>query len=175
MEEWRDIPGYDGYQASSLGRVKSIDRTLNITMRGKNTVRRHRGRVLSPGRHSEAHPYQYYQLGRGVSVGGHILVALAFLGERPVGYVVAHIDGNPENNKPDNLYNATKKENQADRLKHGTTTSGEDHPSAKLTENDVANIRQMLKHGVLQKDIARKYGISQPSVSNIARETRWRK
>lgn len=29
MENWKDVPGYPGYQVSDLGRVRSLDRIID--------------------------------------------------------------------------------------------------------------------------------------------------
>ena len=106
MEEWRDIPGWEGlYQASSEGQIRSLPR---LTNRGRTI----RGRVLSPGRGKGL----YYNValcrdGKPRSFKLHILVALAFHGERPGGMDVMHLDNNPENNAADNLRYGTKSEN----------------------------------------------------------------
>jgi len=42
----------------------------------------------------------------------HHLVANAFMGERPEGLVIDHIDRNPKNNRISNLRYVTHKENQ---------------------------------------------------------------
>ena len=41
-EEWREIPGYEGYEASSLGRIRSLDRYLEFVGRWGLCVRFHR-------------------------------------------------------------------------------------------------------------------------------------
>jgi hypothetical protein len=41
----------------------------------------------------------------------HCLVAYAFLGERPTGYVIDHIDRNPQNNKLQNLRYCSNRDN----------------------------------------------------------------
>ncbi|WP_180768758.1 HNH endonuclease signature motif containing protein, partial [Vibrio parahaemolyticus] len=51
----------------------------------------------------------------------HELVALTFIGERPKGQVTRHLDGDKLNNRPGNLMYGTEKENQSDRLMHGTS------------------------------------------------------
>jgi group I intron endonuclease len=50
---------------------------------------------------------------------------------------------------------------------------GENNPRAKLTEDDVREIRQMLAHGMSQAEIARKYGVGSYVVSRIKTGQRW--
>ena len=51
---------------------------------------------------------------------------------------------------------------------------GSARPAAKLTEQDVQQIRQDAAGGMKQRDIADAYGISQGLVSGIVNGTRWR-
>lgn len=172
MEDWRQIPGRPNYEASSLGRIRSVDR--HVTTRS-GAKRFFRGRVLRPAVHSAAHPYPYVNVdGKGTSnVGVHTLVALAFIGPRPEGQYVCHKNGDPTDCRAENLYYGTPKENQADRLLHGTDTVGEKHPAAKLTQWQVGLIRLMRFAGKRQSDIARRFGITQPQVSHIENRKRW--
>lgn len=48
------------------------------------------------------------------------LVAEAFIGPRPDGSVLRHLDGNPANNTPANLRYGSQSENQYDAVGHGT-------------------------------------------------------
>lgn len=67
---------------------------------------------------------------------------------------------------------ATPTENQADKLKHGTMTRGEKHGNAKLTEEDVHEIRAM-KGKLYQREIAEIYGVSPHLIGLIHRGERW--
>lgn len=59
----------------------------------------------------------------------HSLVALRFLGPRPAGMQVRHLDGNKTNNHKSNLAYGTAKENARDREMHGRTSRGMKHSS----------------------------------------------
>lgn len=174
MEEWRDIKGYEGYQASSYGNVRSKDRVVTVNRCGKKIERVLKGRILKPAKHSESHPYPYFQAGLGKTLGVHVAVAIAFHGERPLGMYACHKDGNPENCTSDNVYWGTPKQNQFDRVNHGRSTVRENHPMSKLTEEDVSKIRDRLKNGELQREIAMDYGVTQSSISLIKTNTHWR-
>jgi hypothetical protein len=122
VEEWRPIPGYAGYEVSSLGRVLSHQK-----WRGTEGPR-----LLAP---QVGHfGYPYVQL-CGVSGAPrnrrmrsvHTLVALAFLGPRPAGQEVRHLDGDPANCGVSNLAYGTKRENEADKRRHGTDPSSRTH------------------------------------------------
>lgn len=56
----------------------------------------------------------------------HVLVAMAFLGVRPAGHDVRHLDGDRTNPKLGNLAYGTRSENNLDKLAHGT-----DHNASK--------------------------------------------
>lgn len=119
-ETWKPIPGYPGYEASDLGSIRSVDRSVV----NKNGVAKAlRGRVLAQTVGDKS-----YRL---VSIGGHTrrvhrLVLMAHVGVEP-DLQVRHLDGNPANNKLENLRYGTGVENSQDCLNHGT------HPQASKT------------------------------------------
>lgn len=117
-EEWRPIPGWEGlYEVSNLGRVKSCPREVQGRP-GRKPYKRP-GQLRKPSVNSTG------RLQVGLSAPGrkwfnmkvHRAVALAFLGPAPEGCEVCHNDGNPMNNRLDNLRWGTKKENSADAVR----------------------------------------------------------
>lgn len=112
MEQWKDIPGYEGrYQVSDHGNVRSLPHRVRLVAHGKETTRLSPGRPLRPGRRPSGHTT--VSLGRGKSVGVHQLVMLAFVGPCPDGCEVLHLDHNPANNGAANLRYGTRSENLA--------------------------------------------------------------
>lgn len=67
---------------------------------------------------------------------------------------------------------ATRTENMADTLIHGTRPLGERHGCAKITEEIVRKIRG-LQGTMPQRDIGRLFGISQAMVGQIHRRRNW--
>jgi len=181
MEFWRDIPGYAGYyQASSLGRVKSLDR---VTTSKKGTTRTFKGQFLKPVSTESSHGYLIVNLWRdGVKVTRtiHSLIAETFIGPRPEGMEVLHGDGKKKNNKLYNLRYGTSSENKEDSVKHGTcniasqTGPGERNPNSKLKEADVLDIRKRHADGEATKDIRASYPIVSGSlIKRIIRGELW--
>jgi hypothetical protein len=126
-EEWRPVAGHAGYEVSNLGRVRSVDRVVEQPSRwGSPVQRRLKGRLIAlrPDRKG----YLYVWLGKGRGQAVHRLVLLAFVGPCSDRCEGAHGDGNPANNALANLAWKTRKENHADKRRHGTQTSGERHP-----------------------------------------------
>lgn len=115
QETWRAIVGYENrYEVSSFGQVKSLS-----IMGGR--------KMLKAPPDAKGYP----QVGL-YGPGGkrdrkicrvHSLVAEAFLGPRPVGDQVRHLDGDPGKPWVFNLAYGTPRENMNDMLRHGT------HPS----------------------------------------------
>jgi hypothetical protein len=154
-EIWKDIPGYEGaYQVSSLGRVRSLDRQV-VTKTG--VVRNIHGKVLSPGRYDG---HTAVVLGRKRFHPVHHLVALAFFGPRPSGMQICHANGNPEDNRVENLRYDTPHENSVDVYRIG----GAIH---KLTIADALDIRKRLAAGETGASLAREFGVSESAISRV--------
>lgn len=113
-EEWLPVVGYEGlYEVSNRGRVRSLDRFI--------------GRRFWPGKQLSLalHTFGYPMVGlsrqcdkRVVCV--HVLVLQAFVGPRPPGAEACHRNGNPSDNRPENLYWGTHADNMRDMTAHGT-------------------------------------------------------
>lgn len=102
----------------------------------------------------------------------HVLVAQAFLGEKPRGYVIRHLDSNPGNNPASNLSYGTYTENENDKIQNGTwnTRNG----GAKLTTSQVLEIRDKVITGISRKQLAVEYGVSRPTITRIANNKIWK-
>lgn len=109
-EIWRPIPGHKGYEASSHGRIRSVDRLVT----SYTPPRRLKGKVLK--QFILWNGYKTTHLGKAhANKYVHRLVALAFFGPPPQGMEVCHGDDNKQNPRLDNLRYDTRKGNMADR------------------------------------------------------------
>lgn len=98
----------------------------------------------------------------------HAIVSEAYLGPRPPGYHIAHLDGNRQNPHLDNLKYTTPEENEAHKLIHGTLPVGTDHHASKLSYDQVQEIRSCCipknrKCGMMH--FAEKFGVDRHTVA----------
>ncbi len=117
-ERWLPIPGYEGYyEASSLGRIRSLDREITCK---NGVVKRRRGVILRPGRSDRRLT---------VNLSGpdtdlrswkvHQLVLMAFVGPKPPGAMGCHWDDDYTNNRIENLRWGSNTDNMQDSLRNG--------------------------------------------------------
>ena len=166
QEEWRDAPGHAGfYQVSNWGRVKSLGR---VTCHGH----RLRERLLKLANDGNGYPLVVFYKNRDSTQRRvHQLVLEAFVGHSPDGAVCRHLNGNPADNRVENLRWGTRKENAQDSLAHGAHVCGERHKHSKLTESDIGEI--LVAFGTCE-DVGKMYGVSRSAVSLIRRNERWK-
>jgi hypothetical protein len=164
-ETWRPVIGYEGlYEVSDHGRVRRV--AIGKGSRPGKIL--HYG--MSKGYRSVA---LYRERQRRFYV--HRLVAEAFIGSRPAGYECNHKNGDKLDNRPANLEWLTQAENLQHAIRNGLVARkyfGEEHPQAKITAADAAEIRRL--RGVLsQKVIAARFGITDSRVGQIQRGQGW--
>jgi hypothetical protein len=168
-EVWKAIPDYLGYEVSDHGRVRSYWNPgpgQNI----RNLPQKILKSKLTKGGYPEVGLCK--NLGRS-SMLVHRLVLLAFVGPCPKGTEACHNDGNKTNNFLINLRWDTKSANGLESYKHGTShTRGEGHPSAKLTEGKVMEIRQR-KHGSLSQ-MDTYYSVGRNTIKRVLNRTTWK-
>lgn len=163
--EWRDIPGFSRYLAGSNGLI-----VRKVAMGG--------ARAGVAKMRLDHNAYFRVEMtddsGRSKARFVHRMILLAFVGSCPAGKEGCHNDGNPLNNAASNLRYGTKKENGEDRVRHGRTVRGSRHWKSRLSEDDIEKIQAMLKSKrLVQKDIAKQFGVSQSIIGNIATGKAW--
>lgn len=108
----------------------------------------------------------------GKNEGAHRIAWIIKNGSIPRGLHVLHRCDNRACVNPAHLFLGTNTDNMKDRNEKGRTTHGEDHHSAKLTEEDVRQIRghSFLSHKVL----AARFGVSRRAIHYIINNKTWR-
>lgn len=98
-EIWRNIPGFERYEASDLGRIRSAQS----------------GQVLKP--HYFKGKYASYNLydsnKKAHCIRGYRAVYTAFIGPVPDGCELDHIDNNTKNDRLDNIQPLSRQANMA--------------------------------------------------------------
>lgn len=110
----------------------------------------------------------------------HHLVLETFIGPRPNGMECRHLDGNPTNNRLDNLKWGTHSENELDKIKHGTHFSylkgrcGELATGSKLSNWDRCVILfDYLTEEFSQATLGRRYGLTDVAINHLVHGRTW--
>jgi len=173
-EEWRAVVGYEGlYEVSSQGSVRSLDRTV-LYPNGK-TSRKFKGKLLKQCLNVKQRYYgvRLSKQGKTKLWLVHQLVASAFLGTRPEGWVVCHGPKGRLCNELDNLSYGTVGKNSADQWRDGTKKYGEKCSWSKLTTSEVLMIKELYEKGTKGKALAIMFEISHSRICDIVKGRGW--
>jgi hypothetical protein len=158
---WVPLPGYTGiYEINLQGQVKRIKAVAGTSA----------GRILKDW---DARGYRGVWLcdgGQKKFCMVHRLLMEAFIGPCPPGYQVNHKNGVKDDNRLENLEYVTPSQN----IQHSYDVMGRDKPmgethhNAKLTDNQVNQIRQLLMEGqLLHREIAAQFTVSRSLIGGI--------
>lgn len=164
-ERWLPVPGYElSHAVSDLGRIQ---RTCPAPHAYKA------GHILRPSTSSGYVTYTLSHAGHRRTLKGHSLVALAFLGPRPPGAFVHHIDGDRLNNRLANLMYASPSENTRFAYAAGRLGRGSRHPRARLTPEAVLDIRSN-PDALSIKQLAVRHGVGSSAVTAARYGRTWK-
>lgn len=123
----------------------------------------------------DAEGYDTYQLWNGRYRHFRVsrLVLETFVGPPPDGHNAAHNNGNPRDNRLENLRWDTQKGNIADKKRHGTHQIGERHGCHILKEPQVREIRRLRERGMIYREIAPMFGVSLPTIQAVCARRLW--
>lgn len=172
MELWLSIPGFNGYEVSSIGNVKSSDK--NCILKGGKFVRK--GKILKSSNNGGYRQVVLYANNiTPVTIKVHRLVALAFIPNPENKETVNHKNGIKNDNRVENLEWATRSENTKHKYIIGIDSNkGTRHPNSKLTEKDVLKIRTFTTDIKTRISLSIRYGVSTSHIFSIQTRKSWK-
>lgn len=166
-EVWKDVPDYEGYyQASTLGRIKSLTRIENGRS-GSKKVRR--GRILKLTLNRDG--YLLVDL-RDRTFSVHKIILTTFDSPKPNGYCCLHINNIKHDNRTVNLKWGTYSENGQSAIADGLYTHGRSGKHGKENPQSKAVIQTDLAGNLVsefesQVEAAKQTGFQQTSISQV--------
>lgn len=163
--QWRPAPGFPDYEVTANGQVRRSPNSW-----GRSAGRTRKLQTLKDGR-IDIHlrrdgQYVHARVSR--------LVCEVWNGPPPPGAFCCHCDGDPTNNHWSNLRWDTHASNMADKIVHGTNSAGQKNHQAKLTTEQVAEIRRRYSVGdVLMRELGEEFGVGRQAIGKIVRGVRW--
>jgi hypothetical protein len=158
--EWRPVSNFENYEVSNTGQIRNT----------------HTGFILKP--YLKPTGYRYVlvrrggRLGRNAKIMIHRAVLTAFLRAPNPKEETRHLNGNPADNRIENLSWGTHLENVSDTRRHGHLPIGERSGSAKLTEADVRDIRRL--YGTISiRKLGNRFGVSHTVIRRAALGINW--
>jgi len=170
IEIWKDIPGYEGlYQVSDMGRVKAMRRQIIHSNGNTHTYQERILRTLLD--RSGYHAVILCNTGDRKRILVHRLVAESFKDKKVNQDFVNHIDCIKSNNYASNLEWVSHAEN----VRHAFANNrydrkGSKHPSAKINESIVKQIRESKARTV---DLASQLGLTEAHVYSVRSFKSW--
>jgi hypothetical protein len=157
--DWKQHPIYKDYYFSRFGIVASMKKGRFLVLKG--TVCGQLG-------------YQAICVYGKKKIYVHRAVCELFNGPPLPGQQCRHLDGNRKNNDAQNLMWGTASENNQDKIAHGTNGEGEKNPMAKLTKEDVQEIRTRVANGESQISMCNIFNVSPMTISRAVRKVNWK-
>ena len=112
----------------------------------------------------------------------HRITYKHFKGDIPLGLFVCHTCDVPSCCNPDHLFLGTNKDNVNDMRRKGRGSTpprnphvvGSVHPGAKLSEDQVSEVRSLYSKGYTQQSLAEMYGVARQTISKYINYKRYK-
>lgn len=183
--EWKSLEMFPNYQFSDTGHVKKFGKPARVHLNGGYPTI-----ILSNG-----------LIKKRIKV--HHVIAELFIGPRPEGLLVRHLDDDRENNCVSNLAYGTYKDNSQDAIRNGKVPIGNDHWSrinpekvpkgqnhysitnpeklsrreshwkSKLTEKEIYEIKNTQDYYGCVSRLAEKFGVNRATISRVRNGKTW--
>lgn len=171
MEIWKKILGYENYEVSNFGRIKSLEKI--DFMHRNNSYRTRKEKIMRNGISNGYKSVSLYKNKKPKTFTIHRLVLSSFIENKNNKREVNHIDGNKHNNNLENLEWCSSSENSIHAIKNGLQIAkkGEQQYNSKLKDFEIIEIRNS---DLTLNELSKIYNISTSVICSVKNKKSWK-